>query len=312
MTTTRIRDEAAAKGQLGNSALSLLRNVLGSELRRFPSVRESDSVEDLVMDFFAEKAPGYVDAVLATADDDAAKRMTHRWVRNWLVDRVRTSPYGALRNRIEKRLQRSPLFRTSEAKHYWCLKGADGVDRVATDDDLIDVAADVHVDVDVGRDGAVVLGQPGQLEELLRVVLELAGRLHIGALTRVCARRFPSVLCSGDVLTGGQSTPLVENVIDMVADEGASRVAADQFADLRDARAIFEKLAPTERIALRFGDDPTEVAKQLGVGRSTAYSRIRHARDRLLELAGDRSRARDVLRDVLSLILDDSSAVPSL
>src|ERR1700731_1442529 len=58
VTTTQIRDEALALGQLGRAALEMMRSVFAQELRQFPGLREADSVDDLVNSFFELKGAG--------------------------------------------------------------------------------------------------------------------------------------------------------------------------------------------------------------------------------------------------------------
>ncbi len=212
VSTTLIRDEAVARGQLGPAAWAMLLRVFKSELKRFPGLAEADTPADLALEFFADRAPAYVDAVLATPDDQAAGRRTRQWARNWLIDRVRKTPYGALRHRLEKRLQRSPLFHTSSAAHHWFLQGMDDVDRPGVSfDGIYEAAAGVRVDVAIDAGGRVVLGRPGQLEEMLRAVLDLSGRLHIADITYLCAKRFPTVLEDGDWLTNRDRTTEIED-----------------------------------------------------------------------------------------------------
>ncbi|MDT3315657.1 hypothetical protein Q9S71_02360 [Microbacterium sp. KSW4-11] len=312
MITTLIRDEARARGELGPTALSMLLRVFDTELRSFRGLAEIDTAEDLALEFFADRATSYVDAVLAAPDDEAATRLTRRWGRNWLIDRARATPYGALRHRLEKRLQRSPLFHASSVAHHWFLEGEEDTDRVASFEEIYAVAADIRVDVIVDAGGGLVLGKTGQLEEMVTAVLKLSGRLHISDLTYLCAQRFPSVLEDGDWLTARHRTAEVEDAEDTHPSDDAIFEAAEQAADSRGAQEIFDRLTAAERLALRFGDNPREVASRLGVGRSTAYSRIQSAKARLLELGGDRTRARQVMTDVLRLILDDDFAVPSI
>ncbi|RWZ67859.1 hypothetical protein ELQ92_00890 [Labedella populi] len=285
--------------------------MFNSELRRFPGLAEIDTAEDLALEFFADRATSYVDAVLATPDDEAATRRTRQWARHWLIDRVRTTPYGALRHRLEKRLQRSPLFRASAVANHWFREGEEDMDRVASFDEIHTAATDIRVDVFVDAGGRVVLGKTGQLEEMLLAVLKLSGRLHIADLTYLCAQRFPSVLEDGDWLTARHSTAEIEDAEDTHSNDAFVQ-AVEQTTDSRSAQDIFALLTEAERLALRFGDDRREVASRLGVGRSTAYSRIQSAKARLVELAGDRTRARQVMGDVLRLILDDDVAVPSI
>jgi hypothetical protein len=310
--TTLIKDEARARGELGRSALSMLLRIFREEVARFPGLMSIETTEDLALEFFADRGTSYVDAVLAAPDDDAAARKTRRWARHWLVDLARKLPYGALRSRIEKRLQRSNQFLPSNAAHHWRLADGDDADRAADFDTLFSAAAEAPVEVRVEVGGRVILGRAGQLEELLRRVLEVAGRLHISDLTYICARRFPSTLEVGDWLTSRDAAADIEEAEDTKEAEDTIFATATQLADGRVAQHIFEQLTPMERLSLAYAQDADALAAHLGVGRSTAYSRITQAKARLLELAGDSARSRQVLIDVVSLILDEVPAVPSV
>lgn len=310
MGATLIRDEAGARGQLGPSALAMLLRVFEDELHRFPGLASIETADDLALEFFADRGTSWVDAVLAAPDDDAAARKTRKWARNWLVDLVRTTPYGSLRGRLEKRLQRSSLFRPSSVAHNWCLADGEDTDRLVSFDTLYATASEVYVDVTVDAGGRVVLGR-GQLEEMLRRVLEASGRLHIADITYLCARRFPSTLETGDLLTSRDVTAEMEEAEDTQEADDVVFATATQVADSRVAQTIFDQLTPTQRLALRYVQEPNELATCLGVGRSTAYSQIKQTKARLLELAGDRARSMQVMTDVIALILDDRPAVPS-
>lgn len=310
MGATLIRDEAGATGQLGPSALAMLLRVFEDELHRFPGLASIETADDLALEFFADRGTSWVDTVLAAPDDDTAARKTRKWARNWLVDLVRTTPYGALRDRLEKRLQRSSLFRRSSVAHNWCLADGEDTDRLVSFDTLYATASEVYVEVTVDAGGRVVLGR-GQLEEMLRRVLEAGGRLHIADLTYLCARRFPSTLETGDWLTSRNVTAEMEEAEDTQEAHDVVFATATQVADSRVAQTIFDQLTPTQRLALRYLQEPNELATYLGVGRSTAYSQIKQAKARLLELAGDRARSMQVMTDVVALILDDRPAVPS-
>lgn len=288
----------------------MLLRVFAEELRRFPGLAATETAEDLALEFFADRGTSYVDAVLAAPDDDAAARKTRKWARHWLVDRIRTMPYGALRARLEKRLQRSSLFRPSSVAHNWCLVDGEDIDRLVNLDALYKATGEIYVEVTVDAAGRVMLGR-GQLEEMLRRVLELSGRLHISDITYLCARRFPSTLEAGDWLTSRDVTAEMEEAEDTQEADDVIFATATQIADSRVAQEIFDQLTPSQCLALRYAQDPGELATRLGVGRSTAYSQIKQAKARLIELAGDRTRSMQVMTDVIALILDDSPAVPS-
>lgn len=312
MTTTRIRDEALALGQLGRAALEMMRSVFAQELRQFPGLRGADSVDDLVNSFFELKGAGYANAITALPDDGAARRETRKWVVRWLVDRERERPWGALRNRLEKRLQRSDLFSPSAAKHHWFLTGAEDVDRPVTDDELRDIAASAPVEVALPTgDGPVRLGRTGQLEEMLRRVVVAAGRLHVSDLTRICADRFPTLLAPGDALDTTQDADW-EVIEETTAGPGTAAITEEKHRDEHIAAQLLRTLTARERTAIRFVGDPPALARELGIGRSSAYSLIKSLRARLTELAGDAERGRNVLAALISLVVDDPVAVPSL
>lgn len=312
MTTTRIRDEALARGTLGLAALEMMRDVFEHELRRFPGLRDTDSIDDFVHSFYEDKGAGYVNVITALPDDRAAKQETRKWVERWLVDRTRKQPWGALRNRLEKRLERSNLFSPSVAKHHWFLAGSADIDLPVTDSELRDIAASAPVEMAVvAGDGPVKLGRPGQLEEMLRRLLAAAGRLHVSHLTHICADRFPSLLEAGDVLdtTADADWDVVEDVTP-ARDGGA--VTEAKLADEESARLLLARLTDRERAAIPYAGDASALAIQLGIGRTSAYNVIQGLRARLTELAGDSERARDVLAALLRLVLDDAPGVPSL
>lgn len=312
MTTTLIRDEALARGTLGTSALAMMRSVMAEQLPRFPGLRDTDSVDDFVNSFFEDKAAGYANVITALPDDGAAKQETRKWVERWLVDLTRKQPWGALRNRLEKRLERSSLFSPSAVKHYWFLADGEDIDRQASEAALREIAASAQVEISVATgDGSVTLGSKGQLEEMLRRVLAAAGRLHVSDLTKICADRFPSLLETGDVLTSTTDADW-DSVEETTSAVDSSEVTEIKVDDEKFAQRLMPQLTETELAAIRHGGDAAALAKELGVGRTSAYNAIQKLRARLTELAGDSTRSQGVLAALLRLVLDDSPNVPSL
>lgn len=312
LSTTQIRDEALSLGYLGNAALAMMRGVFREQLLRFPGLDDADEVDDLVNDFFEAKGAGYANAVTALPDDAAARRLTYTWVEHWLVDRVRQRPWGALRNRLEKRLQRSSLFTPSALAHHWILTNGDDIDLPVEEDELRAIAASAPVEVAPSMgDGPVRLGRTGQLEEMLRRVLAAAGRLHVSDLTKICADRFPSLLESNDAFdaTSEMDWEIVEETV-----PGPDNTAITEAK--RGHEHLAAQLLPTltarERTVICFLDDPRGLANELGVGRSSAYSLIGKLRARLIEMAGDAERGRDVIAALIGLVLDDAAVVPSV
>ena len=312
MSTTYIRDEAEALGHLGNASLTMMRSVFHEHMPRFPGLDDADDVDDLVNDFFEAKGAGYANAVAAVPDDGAARRLTSKWVEHWLVDQVRKRPWGALRNRLEKRLERSPLFAPSALAHHWML--AEGVDTnlLVGDDELRAIAASAPVEVAPSSgDGPVRLGRTGQLEEMLRRVLAAAGRLHVSDLTDICAHRFPSLLETTDAFdaTAEMDWDIIEETVP--GNDGAATTLAKRDQEHRAAQ-LLPTMSARDRAVIRFFNDPRGLATELGVGRSSAYSLIAQLRARLIETAGDVERGREVVAALIGLVLDDAAVVPSL
>jgi hypothetical protein len=312
MTSTRIRDEALASGYLGRAALEMMRSVFEQQLRQFRRLGAANSVDDLVNSFFESKGAGYVNTIIALPDDGAARRETSKWVKRWLVDREREHPWGALRNRLEKRLQRSDLFSPSAVRHHWYLAGGEDIDRLVTHDELHNIAASAPVDVALPEgQGSVRLGRTGQLEEMLRRVLVAAGRLHVNELTRICADRFPSLLEPCDALDAAEDADW-EGIEETTAGPDTVAATEEKRREEHIAARLLSMLTDRERIAIRFVDDPAGLAQELGIGRSSAYSVIKSLRARLTEMAGDLAHSRTVLTALVSLAVDDPSGVPSL
>ncbi|MBT1681894.1 hypothetical protein [Curtobacterium flaccumfaciens] len=311
MDTTTIRDEAATLGHLGTAAFKMMTAVFTAQVPRFPGLVPPDEVGDLVNGFFEDKNVGYVDAVIAAPNDAAATRLTRKWAERWLVDRVRQQPWGALRNRLEKRLERSSSFARSSVAHYWHEAGEEDTDRPHTHDQLraIAVAAPVDVTIPAGG-GPVTLGRAGQLEELIRRLLHVAGRLSINDITRICADRFPSVMLSGDAHLAAVR-PDTADLDEIPAEPDAVHVAADRINDTARGETLLQTLTDRERIVIRHSDDIAALAHALGVGRSSAYSAKNQLQARLIELAGDDERGMAAVKSMIGLMLDEDAAVPS-
>jgi hypothetical protein len=306
--TTSIRDEASARGTIGPAAYKMMLVVFGWEVQRFPRLAAQASAEDFLNSFFEQKGAGYVIALVAEPDDAAATRLTHAWAKNWLVDQDRKLPMGALRNRLEKRLQRSELFRVSEIAHYWHLTEDADVDKTVSTDDLRSAAVAVEVELQVSAAGQVQLGRSGQLESLLRELLLLAGRLHIGQMASICAERFPSLVAVGAAMNHLKEAEWEKN--EDTADDLVANTAAKLDSETV-AMEIYTALAEDERIVLRNAGDAESLSTALGVGRSTAYSLIKKTRARVIELAGSASRSDEVRGALIDLLMGKTSNVPS-
>jgi len=306
--TTSIRDEASARGTIGPAAYRMMLAVFEWQVKRFPRLAALAPAEDFLNSFFEEKGAGYVIALVAEPDDAAATRLTHAWTKNWLVDQDRKLPMGALRNRLEKRLQRSDLFLASEVAHFWYLREDADVDKSVSTDELRSAAADVEVELQVSAAGQVQLGRSGQLESLLRRLLLLAGRLHVGQMASICAERFPSLVATGDAMNHLKDVDWEES--EDTADDLVATTAA-KLDNETIAMSIFTALTVDERTILRNAADVESLSTTLGVGRSTAYSLIKKTRARVIELAGSASRSDEVRGGLIDLLMGKTSNVPS-
>lgn len=288
----------------------MMRAIFSSLVTKFAAIRARESVDDLVQGFFVAKGKAYVVAVLAAPDDAAAKRITFAWATNWLVDEARRMPFGALRNRIEKRLERCDLFSPSAAVHHWFLTSREDEDRSVPTSDLEAAAAATHVAVRTEPSGKVVLGAPGEFEELLRRLLDLAGRLHVVEITVICGNRFPLALQQRDA-----SLSVVDTEWEVFEDshEGHDPVftTAMRIQSERIAAGILPQLTDTEKTVIRHRGDMERLADVLGCSRSSAYNAATRLRTRLQELAGTEPNALEILAAVVELVLDEAGAVPS-
>lgn len=311
MSTTHIRDEARARGQIGPKALEMMLRVFSSLVSKFPAVRDQEPIADLVNSFFEDKGRGYVVAILAATDDAAAERITYSWGTNWLVDEARKLPFGALRNRLEKRLSRSDLFSTSVVAHHWYLEQGQDEDRPHDPADLAVIAARADIEIVRMPDGGVRLGKSGELEELLRQLLERAGRLHVAELTVICGRRFPAVLQVGDA--SGSTAEVDWEIIEDVTEATSSIfLTAEKARAERVAASLLPMLSTEDVTVIRFRDDIARLAEELDCSRSSAHNARGRLRGRLEELAGDGPDARHVMTALVRLVLDESQPVPSV
>lgn len=310
MATTRIKDEALARGQLGPAALKMMTDVFMSLVRKFTALRERDSVEDLRNSFFADKGAGYVLAILAAEDDSAAERITYSWGTHWLVDESRKLPFGALRNRLEKRLERSDLFDPSRVAHHWYLADGDDESYPVTTSQLEAIAAASTIEVRRRADGNVQIGKTGELEELMRRLVEPAGRLHVAEITVICGNRFPITLQLGDA--SESSVDSDQEALENTSGETDSVFAtAEMMRAERLASVILSQLTEEEITIFCFRQDMPRLVAELGCSRATAYKAVDRAKARLVELAGGGHEGRQVMLALMRLILDRSASVPS-
>ncbi|WP_033106756.1 hypothetical protein [Microbacterium profundi] len=310
MATTRIKEELLASGQLGQAAFEMMTAVFKSLVMKFSALRERETVEDLRNGFFLEKGTGYVLAIRAAEDDDAAARITYAWGTRWLVDESRKLPFGALRNRLEKRLERCDLFDPSRVAHHWFLADGDDESYPFTTSQLEAIAAAADIEMHPWGEGNLRIGKTGELEHLIQSLLECAGRLHVAEITVICGNRFPLILQLGDASesTVESNSGMLEN---SAPDSDSVFVTAEMMHVDRLASAIFPQLTDEEVTIFRFWGDVPRLVEELNRSRSSVYKAMDNARRRLVELAGGGHEGRQIMLALMRPILDRSASVPS-
>lgn len=310
MATTRIKEELLASGRLGAAAFEMMTDVFESLIPKFSALRAQETAEDLRNGFFLDKGTGYVLAIGGAADDDAAARITYTWGTRWLVDKSRQLPFGALRNRLEKRLERSDLFAPSRVTHHWFLADGDDESYPFTTSQLAAIAAAADIDLHPWGEGSLRIGKAGELEQLIQSLLECAGRLHVAEITVVCGNRFPLMLQLGDVFESTVDSNS-ETLTNSAADSDSVFVTAEMMRVDRLAADIFPQLTDQEVSIFRYWGDVPRLVDELNRSRSGVYKAMDAARRRLVELAGGGHEGRQVMLALMKPILDRSASVPS-
>jgi hypothetical protein len=304
-----ILNELRTLRRFDQHAFDLLVRLTEEELHRFPGLASDPawSHEDWAVEFFAAKGHAFaIEALIKADDDDALGAMLRRWLRNWLVDQHIRTAWGALRDRLEKRMERDGRFRQASASHFWCL--TDGPETAGTDDvdALVVVAQRARVTFYPEPARArrrAQLGRAGELESLLAEVLTAAGGgLHISTITNVVARRSPHVLDpatqplpeANDIERLAADTPTPDRVVVELEDREAIEASVS---------SVFDSLSATERKLISVIDDPVAASELLEVGRSTTALRIGQLKTKLIELAGDDESARQMMEHVIGKCL---------
>lgn len=183
--STGVVEELRALGGFGPKAVDLLLKVAGEELTRFPTLSSDAAMdeEDYAYDFFADRGEALtIAARLQADDDDVLGRMMRRWMRNWLIDVHTRSSAGALRDRLEKRMDRDARFNRAPAQHFWCLASGPSPAGATDPTALAAVARRVHVTYypePAGGKRSAQLGKSGELESLLEQLFLTAGGVCI-------------------------------------------------------------------------------------------------------------------------------------
>lgn len=304
--------ELQSRGEFGPAALRLLLRLASEELQRFPALRADRAMsgEDYAVEFFTDRGRALTAQLITTAVSDVSVgKIIRQWLRNWLINANDQTAIGALRDRVEKRLQRDARFAKCSPAHFWKLSQGPS-DAAGVDVDALKRCANgVHVTFFVVKSNAVKrvqLGKPGELEHLLEELFHVAGgSMHISLIVQVLAHRFPHVLdpqrvepSSDDNQNDDEAFLVPSDMLlpDEQLDQGEAMLARSQLAV-----EITGLLSAVDRKLLLVLDDPLAAAAILGCGRSSAYVRLRELRVKLLDMAGNEPEAWSVLAEVLGM-----------
>jgi hypothetical protein len=100
-------EEVQALGRLDEACIELLYALMREEIRRFavlcpPSGWDRDTVDGFVSEFFVEKVEKLTaDLVTIGVTPQVVGKVMRRWIRNFLIDRARSTPLGRIRRKIE-------------------------------------------------------------------------------------------------------------------------------------------------------------------------------------------------------------------
>lgn len=263
----------------------------------------------MVQDFLVDRVkPLTVMLMTQATNQDSFDRLLRRSIRNWLIDQVRTTAVGALRRSLEKVLREEDDFETVPAGEVgagrWRLVGVAESTPWAGDPAVLLAAAWDVPDVRVPKWSSGTRRPPiadrASIVKILRVILMIAdGSLETAQVVHVLARRFAAAL---DPI----ERPISDADSEGVRSEGLSPeelvIAMDSEVDAASAAdAIFATLSEAERSILPVVDDPAEVQKRLGLGRSQASQLASRCKAKVVNLAGTGPEARQIALEVIWL-----------
>ena len=289
----RACDEVQALGRLDEACVELLCALMWEETRRFTVLRppggwDRDAVEDLVSEFFVEKVKKLTaDLVTIGVTPQLVGKVMRRWIRNFLIDRARSTPLGRIRRKIEEdMLGQYPEFLRVPAGEAgagrWYLVGQSSYPYGGDFAPLIEAAYVVPGVKAVRWSGPrhPPLTSDASLRAIVAAVLTAAaGSLEVAQLVHVVAQRFPAAAEPEDVTIG-------DDTFDRVY-PGAERRSRSRARDRRspsgrcttNCRRRSGPSCPTSTRDIKI------VMEVLHVGRSRAYEAVKHVAgllDRLL------------------------------
>lgn len=308
-------DELRALGHLGNECLTLIKNLVSEEARRFPVLTPEGGwqrvdLEDLVGDFLCDRLTKVTASLLALATDDASMgRLLRMSIRYWLVDRARETAVGSVRRAVEKVLSSEDHFEKVPAGQVgagrWRLSGTSGQPWAGNIEELI-VAAQEVSNVKIPKWSSSTRRAPladrASLVAVARAALKAAngGSLELAQLVGVFVARFPAVLDPAII-------PLPEGDEANVADDGAVNaeqqliLAEEELSAAVSAVGVVGMLSPWERQIVPVLDDASAIQETLGCGRSQAYHQAKRLRAKLTQLVGASDDVRAVGLEVIRL-----------
>jgi hypothetical protein len=307
-----VTDELTRLNHLGGpDTMAMLTSLWRSAVKRFyvlkpPEGWTADAQEDLLHDFLADKLKDLTDAVVAVRDEEeAVSKVTNRIMKNWLVDQARKTDTGAIRLRLEELLRGNDMFVQPGGQGVrWALAGSQAISGVDVDTLLGAATAVPNIRPvrwsDDTRRAPMASGH--DLTRVLHAVLECAGgSVEMATLVAVFRRRFAVTVTS--------LIPLDED--DTLLDRLAAPTAATR-AEVHEASAqasqVYAQLSDRERRSLLHLDDRQAVQRELGVGRTVAYTVVGRVRAALQALAGQDVDLEDLVPELVRLAEADAAA----
>ena len=307
-----VTDELTRLNHMGGpNTITMLNSRWHSALKPFyvlepPGGWTADAREDLLHEFLADKLEDLTDAVIAVRDDeDAVIKVTSRIMKNWLIDQARKTDLGAIRLRLEELLHGHEMFVQPEGQgQRWALSGSEAVSGVDVDT-LVEAAnavqgvRPVRWNDDTRR--TPMASGPDLVLVLRAVLLRAGGSVETATLVAVFRRRFAVTVTFLVPLDDDDSLPFR-----LAAPEAATPTELSEVA--RRATQVYAQLSDRERRIVLHLDDHHAVQRELGVGRSVAYTIIRRVRDVLHALAGEDVDLAGVAAELVRLAEADAEA----
>jgi hypothetical protein len=294
-------EEVQALGRLDEACIELLYALMREEIRRFtvlcpPSGWDRDTVDGFVSEFFVEKVDKLTaDLVTIGVTPQVVGKVMRRWIRNFLIDRARSTPLGRIRRKIEgDMLGQYPEFLRvpagEEGAGRWYLAGQPWYPYGGDFAPLIEAAYAVPGVKAVRWSGSrhPPLTSDASLRAIVVAVFTAArGSLEVAQLVHVVAQRFPAAAEPEDTTIGED---IFERVTRMVNDDPGFALETAE-----SVREVYDQLSPSQRALVPYLDcDIKVVMGVLHIGRSRAYEAVKHVRDLL-----DRLLPVDDTRDVV-------------